>query len=169
MSTSSRSHLNSPPSIFNKHGTARLVSIPKMSDHNEEPEFLSIGPWHPPPQKRIPLPQTSDREPGKGAVTHVEVQVSRSPSLAEQPGLIPVEELAPVRFPSPFTGPPHEISAAYGHVRTANQHWQPLRTSPQLKPDSHSISQVDSFTIQVGHISSGFNVSVRSRIHTLAC
>lgn len=110
--------------------------------------FLGIGSWLPPSpvhasvQKRSQLPQPTDHR--QRATTHMGASRSSPDPLAEQPGLIPVDqELEPLRFPSPFTGTPHEVSTVYAHVRTANQHWQPFHADPQ--PESSTLnSQVDS-------------------------
>ncbi|KAF8456023.1 hypothetical protein BGX38DRAFT_1165800 [Terfezia claveryi] len=119
-------------------GAHRLVKA-SGDIYDEEAPFLTIGSWLPqaPLHKRNQLPQPTDR--GQGTATHAEA--SKFPLLAdlEQPGLIPVEtELEPVRFPSPSTGLPHKGNAAYTHMCTANQHWQPFRADPQ--PEHYSLS-----------------------------
>ncbi|KAF8416608.1 hypothetical protein EV426DRAFT_685774 [Tirmania nivea] len=121
-----------------------VLSLAKASgdidaDHGEEAPFMTTRSWLPSPQKSSQLSQPTDH--GQG---HVEV--SSSPPLAEQPGLIPVEELEPVHFPSLFTSRPHEVSAVYAHVRTANQHWRPFRADPQ--PEPYSLPQGGSPKLQ---------------------
>ncbi|KAF8428750.1 hypothetical protein EV426DRAFT_585727 [Tirmania nivea] len=142
-----------------------VLSLAKASgdidaDHGEEAPFMTTGSWLPSPQKRSQLSQPTDH--GQGTATHVEV--SSSPPLAEQPGLIPVEELEPVRFPSPFTSRPHEVSAVYAHVCTANQHWRPFRADPQ--PEPYSLPQGGSPKLQHAHTSRhNHQESLGSQIH----